>query len=291
MSGVGPGYLYLTEKDLQALRFARLPRMLQRCGRASIPILRRLNGMAKPLWLWRLYRTAGDLADQGETLMWCARTGLPEEFSGLIIPHEFRPAFYRDPNWLPEAHCRTDELLGSVADDFADESRQNKVTFIGLHCRASEASMHWNHWWSRAHGLTVRFPYVDDDLIDYQLQLPRDSSDKEDIRRFAEQFMPRNMAYYPKTSQTVPITYWFRGALKDFLHDRLSPDRIEESGIFSTQVVQNAVRTHISGKNDHGWKLWAILSVITWQELANRRDLLARKLEVDRVQWIGPSVI
>jgi hypothetical protein len=147
--------------------------------------------------------------------------------------------------------------------------------FVNWHFRAAEGSLHWTQRWCRVHGLALHFPFSDDDLCDFELQLPRDSisTEKEDLRRLAEQFMPRDMAWWPKLPQTVPISRWFRGPLQSFLRDRLSPALIARSGLFDNKVVQQAIDAHVRGRADHGWKLWALLTVVAWQELVASRDL------------------
>ena len=76
--------------------------------------------------------------------------------------------------------------------------------------------------------------------------------------------MPFDLAYTPRTSQAVPINQWFRTELKDFLRDHLTPSQIKDFGVFNPKTIEESVVAHIQGRNDHAWKLWAVLTVLVW---------------------------
>lgn len=40
----------------------------------------------------------------------------------------------------------------------------------------------------------------------------------------------------------------------------------EANGLFNAKVVQRLLKEHLRGDFDHEWKLWAILSVVAWDE-------------------------
>lgn len=273
LTGAGAGSVYLGKSEFDALRYAQLPSVLQKLGQTSIPLLWRLNAQSRPMGLWRVYGAAGDLAYEAENIIQCARSGLPTCLNGTILPEKYRTPFFSDTSWVPKARHAQVELFNSVAQDYAEESAHDKMTCLERHCWTAEASLHWNHWWGRAYGLTMRFPYFDSDWCEFVMRLPRKTPNKDDFRQLAASLMPHDMAYVPKIYQAVPISYWFRGALKDFLCDQLSSKRIKESGLFNNTVVQECIKQHISGKNDHGWKLWAILTVLVWQDLVSRCEL------------------
>lgn len=87
----------------------------------------------------------------------------------------------------------------------------------------------------------------------------------------AAKHMPRDMAYSPKVAQGVPIAQWMRGGMRDFVADNLAPSRIEESGIFDRDLVSSLLDQHMKGQADHAWRLWALLSVVLWQDVVLRR--------------------
>jgi asparagine synthase (glutamine-hydrolysing) len=273
LNGAGPDGWYLNKFNVYGVYYGRVPGMLRALGDAVIPLVRRLNSFSRPLWLWRFYAKAGEFADTAETVAWCARTGLPIGLGGVITPELYRPLFYKDKTWVPGARRATQQLFNAAIADYRGESARDKITFVHRQFKNPEGTLYWNHWWGRAHGLTIRFPYFDSDLMDFVMRLPRKSNDKAEVRELAARLMPRDMAYTRKLPQTVPIRYWFQGPLRDFLCDQLSPARLQNCGLFDTQVVQDCISQHLKGKNDHGWKLWAILTVVVWHDLVSRGRL------------------
>ena len=81
------------------------------------------------------------------------------------------------------------------------------------------------------------------------------------------------MAYAPKIPQTIPIRRWLRGPLREFLQDQLAPERVAKQGFFEPREVQRLVKEHLKGGMDHEWKLWALLTVTAWEDLASRGEL------------------
>jgi asparagine synthase (glutamine-hydrolysing) len=79
--------------------------------------------------------------------------------------------------------------------------------------------------------------------------------------------MPRELAYTPKIPQSVPIREWLRGPLQEFLRDNLSAEHIKAQGLFDEKVIQHLIVAHARGVVHHAWGLWAILTVMRWEEL------------------------
>ena len=273
LNGAGPDGWYLDQHNSDGLRYARLPAPILAMWRASFRLVRQLNTLSRPASFWPLYAAANDMVDRVEPALWCAETGLPSSLRGQILTDEWRTAFYDDAGRARQCLGDQRRLLRDVMKDFSGENGRDPITFAHRHFRNAEGILQWNHWWGRAHGLAIRFPFFDNDLLDFVMRLPRESPDKGDVRRLAADYMPREMAYSPKIYQTVPIKNWFRGPLREFLCDHLAPDRLKRFGLFDSDVVQACVKGHLRGKNDNSWKLWAILTVVAWHELVSRGEL------------------
>ena len=99
------------------------------------------------------------------------------------------------------------------------------------------------------------------------MRLPRREKGKLHFRKLAARLMPRHMAYAPKVFQAAPLGHWFRGPLRDLLHDRLAPERIRANGSFDADRVSEVLEQHVSGEADHPWLLMMLLTITVWQEL------------------------
>jgi asparagine synthase (glutamine-hydrolysing) len=55
--------------------------------------------------------------------------------------------------------------------------------------------------------------------------------------------------------------------LKDFLCDNLLSAAALRRGYFDEQAVRRLVGEHVSGKRDHGHRLWALLTLEIWHRV------------------------
>jgi asparagine synthase (glutamine-hydrolysing) len=124
-----------------------------------------------------------------------------------------------------------------------------------------------------ANSLEARCPFLDDQLlacvskIPSQLK-PKGMTTEYVLKRALEGILPREIIRRKKKHGFgVPVGRWFRTGLKDFLCDAiLSPEALQR-GYFREDGVRTLVAEHMSGKRDHGRRLWALLTFEIWHRL------------------------
>ncbi len=117
---------------------------------------------------------------------------------------------------------------------------------------------------SMAHGLEVRAPFLDKDLIDYFAGLPY--SDKHNKRLFKQTiapYLPREIIERKKQGFTVPLYEWFND---NKTRKRVIPflQRLANRGIFKKEVIEELV-SDTSFKSEH--KIWVLLNLEIWFEI------------------------
>lgn len=121
---------------------------------------------------------------------------------------------------------------------------------------------------SMAHGLEVRVPYLDDEVVDFvvplpgALKVPR-GRDKALLREVAARVLPAG-ATRKKQGFFAPIGAWLRGPLREPLVDLLSPAALQRTGLFRPEPVAALVRAHLERQAEHGEKLWTLMVVEGW---------------------------
>ena len=272
INGAGPDGWYLTPWDRLSLMYSKTPNLVQDLAARSIPLLRKLGAATRPNSLARLYAKAGRLAHGAEIIGWGARRRVSPRFIGIWNPAPYRSGLYRDAHWLADGRLQFDEILEQVRQDFRGESERDRIVFMARQLLSAEATFYYSHWWNRGAELQLRTPYLDLDLNEFAMRLPRSDLQKLDLRRVAERYLGRDMAYSPKIGQTVPIQQWFQTSLRDFLIDQLSASRLEASGVFDVEAVQSMIDEHLRGTANHAFHLWPIITVLRWQECAASGD-------------------
>ncbi|MGE4159697.1 MAG: asparagine synthase (glutamine-hydrolyzing) [Planctomycetota bacterium] len=127
--------------------------------------------------------------------------------------------------------------------------------------KVDRASMH--------HSLECRAPFLDHEVVDFALSLPRDwrttsKQGKVILREAFADLIPPGHLRAPKRGFAVPLGRWFRGPLRELAGDLLLSPRTAQRGIFSGPALKNLLENHWAGKADHGQKLWALCMLEAW---------------------------
>ena len=122
---------------------------------------------------------------------------------------------------------------------------------------------------SMAHGLELRSPFLDRDLVDYVAGLPdrlkiRGGTLKYVLKKAFTDILPREIVNRPKWGFAVPLPSWFRTHWRPLLEERLlAPDaRINEW--IRPETVRAMATAHFEGTADASHRLWTLLTLETW---------------------------
>jgi asparagine synthase (glutamine-hydrolysing) len=120
-----------------------------------------------------------------------------------------------------------------------------------------------------AHGIEVRVPFLDAELSGYAMGLPsnmkvRRGQKKWILRRALRGIVPDTILDGRKVGFSVPVDYWMRGPMADYLRSVLSDRSTMESGLFDQRAVEHAIRDHGAGRKDDGNLLYRLLNLALW---------------------------
>jgi len=125
---------------------------------------------------------------------------------------------------------------------------------------------------SMAHSLEAREPLLDHVLVEHVARLPvemkfRDGTAKYLLKRVAERYLPVDIVHRKKHGFGVPLEYWFKDDLKEYVHDVLFDPRTISRGIFRPAEVAHLVRRYESGHGELSATIWLLLVLETWFRL------------------------
>jgi asparagine synthase (glutamine-hydrolysing) len=109
---------------------------------------------------------------------------------------------------------------------------------------------------SMMHGLEVRSPFLDIDLINCVRRIPsyyklRGGHTKYILKKAMDGFLPKNIVWRKKKGFSAPLGRWI-------LEGLISPDIKNIWGNSASKLIQNKITTHQSGRGDHRLFLWNI---------------------------------
>jgi asparagine synthase (glutamine-hydrolysing) len=145
---------------------------------------------------------------------------------------------------------------------------------------------------SMAHGLETRVPFLDNDLVDFAVQLPirmklhnlaevirlnenepapkttkyfqRTRDGKLILRRVMEKYIPVEVTRAEKQGFSAPDASWFKGDSIDYVRHLLYDDRARIYEILDRDAVLKLVDEHLEGKQNRRLFIWSLLNVEWW---------------------------
>ncbi len=215
--------------------------------------------------LRRLSREPRSAATRAARLLETVAAPEAERYGRLV---EIFPAPLRAELWEPEFVVRprpAAELLGAPDGQGVDALQRLDVrTYLpgDLLVKADIASM--------AHSLELRSPLLDRRVLELGISLPdrlklSGRQGKAALRKAFAELLPPEVAGRGKTGFGVPLTAWFRGELRPLAVDLLLDATARGRGQLRPAGVKKLLDEHVSGRVDHGHRLWCLVMLELWQ--------------------------
>ena len=124
---------------------------------------------------------------------------------------------------------------------------------------------------SMAHGLEVRAPLLDKNIIEWAWQLPLEykyqpGNQKKILKAVLNRYVPRSITDRPKQGFGVPMGSWLHGPLRDWAESLLSEDALARYDLFHAAPIRKIWNEHLSGRRDWNYYLWDVLMAQAWTE-------------------------
>lgn len=143
--------------------------------------------------------------------------------------------------------------------------RLNARTYLqeDLNVKADRASM--------MHGLELRAPFLDVDLLETVFALPghykiNRGRRKWLLRKAFEADLPRTVFERPKMGFGMPLGTWFSGPLRSWVEEALRPRNALIYDHVRRAPVDALLDAHFEGRRDHGFEIWALVMLERWLE-------------------------
>ncbi|MGE5406004.1 MAG: asparagine synthase-related protein, partial [Candidatus Saccharibacteria bacterium] len=145
---------------------------------------------------------------------------------------------------------------------------------------------------SMAHSLETRVPFLDNDLVDFAMQIPANLKlgNLEDVvrinenepgaktvkyfektkdgklllRKAMERIIPRAVTEREKQGFSAPDASWFRGESIDYVKKGLFNNNAKIYEFMDMKTVQSLVNEHLEGKENRRLFIWSLLNLETW---------------------------
>lgn len=118
--------------------------------------------------------------------------------------------------------------------------------------------------------LEVRVPILDHKFAELSFKIPaglklKGSDQKYIFKKAMADSLPPNILSHPKQGFSVPLTYWFKDNLKEYVQDTLLSPNARLSTILHRDYFRKIVETnHHGNKKDLGNHIWSLLFLEEW---------------------------
>ncbi len=125
---------------------------------------------------------------------------------------------------------------------------------------------------SMAHGLEVRSPLCDYELVDFVTSLPcsyrlKGRRSKHIFKEAAAEWLPRRIVDRRKRGFDSPFGEWIKGDLRGFIETFLSADNLKQSGLLNPEQVGRLLGDHLAGRRNYSLQLWSIVALEAWYRM------------------------
>ena len=122
---------------------------------------------------------------------------------------------------------------------------------------------------SMAHGLELRLPFLDPQLVERIASLPADlkmraGQPKYLLRRMMSDRLPPFVLRRSKAGFNPPMGMWIEGELRDKLDEYLGVEAVRARGYFQIDQINRMREMHRRGRRDYSQHLWALLVLEEW---------------------------
>jgi asparagine synthase (glutamine-hydrolysing) len=124
---------------------------------------------------------------------------------------------------------------------------------------------------SMAHGLEVRPPLLDHELLELAARMPsrwkvHNGQTKWVFKQAFREQLPAAAVDRPKHGFEMPVDAWLRGPLRERFEASVLQPGARVADLIDTETARRLYRSHLRGVGRHGSTLWALLVLARWAE-------------------------
>jgi asparagine synthase (glutamine-hydrolysing) len=122
---------------------------------------------------------------------------------------------------------------------------------------------------SMAHGLEVRPPLLDHELLELTARIPpelkiRSGETKWVMKRAFHDRLPEVVRTRPKQGFEIPVDSWLRGPLREMVEEAVFSPRARVAEFIEQPAARTLYRSHRAGVGRHGQVLWGLMVLARW---------------------------
>ncbi len=206
------------------------------------------------------------------SMLFSAKNSAPESlyqafrkaFSDLEIRNLLGQGIKIDPSFF--------KILNQLKSDFAALPILSRISLAEISTYTNNVLLRDTDQMSMAHGLEVRVPFLDHELLEFVLQVP----DEIKYPHFPKQFLveslgnllPKQVVFRPKMGFFLPWESWLKNELKSFCEEKLASLESRE-GFFPGKISELWLQFLSNNPNLRWNQIWLLVVLEDWMQRNN----------------------
>ncbi|HET7118085.1 MAG TPA: asparagine synthase (glutamine-hydrolyzing) [Hanamia sp.] len=122
---------------------------------------------------------------------------------------------------------------------------------------------------SMMNSLEVRVPLLDHIFAELTFKIPwqlklKKNEQKYILKQSMASYLPKNILNHPKQGFGVPLEFWFKDDLKQYVNDTLLSTNSHLSSFLDKKYIENIIFKNQNGRKDLSPKIWPLLFFEEW---------------------------
>ncbi len=226
--------------------------------------------MALPLaGLWPEGSPASEIMQRGlkgQSLFWGGARAFKETTKSNLLESDYRNRMKGVNSYavIESLNSQFDRLAAKHPHlDFTD-----RMCYIGFKFQVPSKYLYRMDRLGMAHGVEVRSPFLDKDMVQLAFSLPSGLKQKNGIPKYIlkkslESILPHDTLYRKKTGFCVPLKEWAGDLMLEHTA-RHYREFCRNTGLFDEKGVEALIRSFHKKDRDHTNELWTVYFLMAW---------------------------
>ena len=188
------------------------------------------------------------------------------------VSHNFRRALYSD---YLKSELRDFDAVAYQKRLFQQAQTQDereKMLYVDTMSYLPDDCLFKVDRMSMAHGLEVRVPFLDKDLVEFSARIPfeykiRGLTTKYILKTTFASYLPRKNLKQRKQGFTIPISAWLRNGLGALSRDILLSQSMQSRDLFNKKYLEWMLEEHKYSRQEFGHRIWSLVIFELWARL------------------------
>lgn len=186
--------------------------------------------------------------------------------------HQDKQALFHPDLWQRLGGEDSAEVIATQFERAEADHPLDRMLYADIMTRLPEHSLMLSDRLTMAHGLELRSPYLDHELMELMAAFPaemkiRGHRLKYALRRLAADYLPDPIVRRSKHGFMFPVAYWFQAELYPAIQRFLLESHLVKHGLFQEKAVRRLLEEHRRGRADHHTRLWLLMNVEIWHQI------------------------